>query len=95
VQRLIASGSDSQPGSSLFDRSSGCSLTQVFVFEPSKAYLRRSPRCWGDGALGRAALAINLALIAVSNPLFLYQIFVEGESTPDADFLVRDASRRS
>jgi glycosyltransferase involved in cell wall biosynthesis len=53
------------------------------------------PKVLGDGALGRAAVAANLALIGVSKTLFSYQIFVEAESTPDVDFLVSDAHVKS
>ncbi len=53
------------------------------------------PKVFGEGALGRTALAINRALIRVSPALFSYQIFVEAESTPDVDFLLRDAKQRS
>jgi glycosyltransferase involved in cell wall biosynthesis len=49
------------------------------------------PKAVGDGVLGRAAVALNVALIRVSKTLFSYQIYIEAESTPDVDFLVRDA----
>jgi glycosyltransferase involved in cell wall biosynthesis len=53
------------------------------------------PKALGDGALGRAAVAINLGLIRLAPTVFSYQIFIEAESTPDVDFLVRDAVLRS
>jgi glycosyltransferase involved in cell wall biosynthesis len=53
------------------------------------------PKALGDGLSGRAAVAINLALIRVNKTLFSYQIYIEAESTPDVDFLVRDAEDRS
>jgi hypothetical protein len=53
------------------------------------------PKAVGGGSLGRAAVAANLALIRLSKTLFSYQIFIEAESTPDVDFLVRDAAQRS
>jgi hypothetical protein len=53
------------------------------------------PKVLGDGLLGRAAVAANLGLIRLSKTLFSYQIFIEAESTPDVDFLVRDAQVRS
>jgi 2-polyprenyl-3-methyl-5-hydroxy-6-metoxy-1,4-benzoquinol methylase len=53
------------------------------------------PKVLGDGVLGRAAVALNIALIRVSKTLFSYQIYVEAESTPDVDFLVRDATDKS
>ena len=48
-----------------------------------------------EGALGKAALAVNLGLIRLAPTVFSYQIFVQAESTPDVDFLVRDAVHRS
>ena len=53
------------------------------------------PKVLGKGLLGRAAIAVNLALIRLSKPLFAYQIFIRAESTPDVDFLLRDAERMS
>jgi len=52
------------------------------------------PKVFG-GALGRVLLAVNLALIRVSKTVFAYQIFVEAESTPDIDFLLKDAREKS
>jgi glycosyltransferase involved in cell wall biosynthesis len=53
------------------------------------------PKVLGDGLLGRAALAANLALIRVSKTLFSYQIYVEAEGTPSVEFLVQDAEVKS
>ena len=53
------------------------------------------PKVLGNGRLARAAIAINLALIRVSKTLFSYQIYVEAESTPSVDFLLRDAKEKS
>jgi glycosyltransferase involved in cell wall biosynthesis len=53
------------------------------------------PKVLGQGAFGRAAVGANLALMRLSKTLFSYQIFIEAESTPDVDFLVRDAAQRS
>jgi len=53
------------------------------------------PKVLGDGHIGRAAVAVNLGLIRLSKTLFSYQIFIEAESTPDVDFLVRDAEVNS
>lgn len=53
------------------------------------------PKVLGDGALGKLALAGNLALIRLSRTLFSYQIYVEAESTPDVSFVLRDSRRRS
>ena len=51
------------------------------------------PKVLGNGFLGRAALAINQALIRISKSLFSYQIFVIAEATPDVDFILQDAKR--
>jgi len=53
------------------------------------------PKVFGNGLVGRAALALNLALIRVSKTMFSYQIYVEAETTPDVDFLLRDAREKS
>jgi glycosyltransferase involved in cell wall biosynthesis len=53
------------------------------------------PKVLGDGSLGKAAIQANLALIRLSKTLFSYQIFVVAESTPDVDFVLRDAKERS
>lgn len=53
------------------------------------------PKVLGKGLLGRAAVAANVALIRLSKTVFSYQIFVEVESTPAAEFLVQDACARS
>ena len=53
------------------------------------------PKVLGNGLAGRAAIAANIALIRLSKTLFSYQIFIEAESTPGVDFLVRDAEVRS
>jgi glycosyltransferase involved in cell wall biosynthesis len=51
------------------------------------------PLAIGDNFLSRAAIAINEALIRVSPGLFAYQIYIEAESTPNADFVL-DSARR-
>src|SRR5262249_49242273 len=53
------------------------------------------PKVLGDGLLGRGVVRINLLLIGLSKKLFSYQIYVEAESTPDVDFLLRNARQRS
>lgn len=53
------------------------------------------PKVLGDGALGKAAVAANVALIKLSRSLFSYQIYVEAESTPDVSFVLADSKRRS
>ncbi len=53
------------------------------------------PKVFGNGLIGRGALAANLALIRVSKTLFSYQIYIEAETTPDVDFLLADTTRQS
>jgi hypothetical protein len=53
------------------------------------------PKVLGDGPLGRAAIAANMALIKLSKSLFSYQIYVEAETTPSVEFLLRDAEVKS
>ena len=53
------------------------------------------PKVLGNGVLGRSALAANLALIRLSKSLFSYQIYVRAKTTPDVEFLLRDASEES
>jgi glycosyltransferase involved in cell wall biosynthesis len=53
------------------------------------------PKVLGNGWLGKAAIAANLALIRLSRSLFSYQIYVEAETTPDVSFVLADSRRRS
>jgi len=53
------------------------------------------PKVLGNGLLGRAAMGLNLLLIRFSKTTFSYQIYVEAETTPDIDFLLRDAKEKS
>jgi glycosyltransferase involved in cell wall biosynthesis len=53
------------------------------------------PKVLGEGMLGQAAVRANLALIRLSRTLFSYQIFIVAESTPDVDFVLADAKKRS
>jgi 2-polyprenyl-3-methyl-5-hydroxy-6-metoxy-1,4-benzoquinol methylase len=53
------------------------------------------PKVLGHGALGKAALALNRALIRISKTLFSYQIFVVAETTPGVEFILRDSRMRS
>jgi glycosyltransferase involved in cell wall biosynthesis len=53
------------------------------------------PKVLGDGFLGKAAVAGNVALIQLSKTLFSYQIYIEAETTPDVKFLLRDAKEKS
>ncbi|HVW24559.1 MAG TPA: bifunctional glycosyltransferase/class I SAM-dependent methyltransferase [Polyangiaceae bacterium] len=48
------------------------------------------PKVLGNGILGRTAVRVNLALIALSKTLFSYQILVEAETTPDVAFVLGD-----
>lgn len=50
------------------------------------------PKVFGKGRLGKMLLAVNLFLIRLSKSLFSYQIYIEAEARPDADFVIRDAS---
>jgi glycosyltransferase involved in cell wall biosynthesis len=83
--------------------------TRLFTFRAAQHLLRDSgfrikrvmgvpapfPKVFGNGAVGRGAVKLNLLLIRASRTLFSYQIFIEAESTPDVDFLVEDASVNS
>ena len=51
------------------------------------------PKVLGDGLLGKAALAANIALIRVLPSWFSYQIFVTAETTPAVEFVLRSAQR--
>ena len=53
------------------------------------------PKALGDGRLARVALALNGLLIRLSKTLFAYQIYIEAESTPDVDFVLRYGKERS
>jgi glycosyltransferase involved in cell wall biosynthesis len=53
------------------------------------------PKVFGNGILGKTAIAVNQLLIRISPTLFSYQIFVIAEGTPDVDFILRDSKRRS
>jgi glycosyltransferase involved in cell wall biosynthesis len=53
------------------------------------------PKVFGDGRLARAALAANQALIGLSKTIFAYQIYVEAETTPDADFVLETSKAAS
>ncbi|HKQ69220.1 MAG TPA: bifunctional glycosyltransferase/class I SAM-dependent methyltransferase [Polyangiaceae bacterium] len=53
------------------------------------------PKVLGEGLLGKAAVAANVALIRLSKTLFSYQIYVEADTTPNVEFLLRDAREKS
>jgi glycosyltransferase involved in cell wall biosynthesis len=83
--------------------------TRLFTFRSLRNLLRDSgfrikairgvpapfPKALGSGLLGRAALAMNQALIKVSKTIFAYQIYVEAETTPDADFVLETSKAAS
>lgn len=51
------------------------------------------PLAIGEGRLADALLRLNLALIRVSRAMFSFQIFAVADTTPDLDFLIRDAEQ--
>lgn len=53
------------------------------------------PKVLGEGLLGRWAVETNLALIRLSKTLFSYQFYIEAETSPDVDFVVRDTIAQS
>jgi len=53
------------------------------------------PKVFGDGALGRAAVFVNQALIDVAPTLFSYQIFVRAETRPGVDFVLKQAQEEA
>jgi glycosyltransferase involved in cell wall biosynthesis len=106
VQRLMLLGGQFNYGrAGILDRTH----TRLFTFRSIRHLLRDAgfrikaikgvpapfPKILGDGPVGKAAVAMNLGLIRLSRTMFSYQIFIEAESTPDVDFLVRDAKLRS
>jgi glycosyltransferase involved in cell wall biosynthesis len=106
VQRLmLLAGQFNYGRAGILDRTH----TRLFTFRSIRHLLRDAgfrvktikgvpapfPKVLGEGALGRGAVSLNLALIRLSRTMFSYQIFIEAESTPDVDFLVRDAKLRS
>ena len=65
-----------------------------FESRGSAACRRRSPRCSAT-ARWLAPRWASMALIRVSKTLFSYQIYIEAETTPDVDFVLRDTKERS
>jgi glycosyltransferase involved in cell wall biosynthesis len=53
------------------------------------------PKVFGDGLTGRALVKLNEALIRVSPTVFAYQMYIEAETTPDVDFVLRDTKQHS
>ncbi|HLK36954.1 MAG TPA: methyltransferase domain-containing protein [Polyangiaceae bacterium] len=106
VQRLmLAAGQFNYGKSGILDRTHA----RLFTFRSLQQLLRDAgfrikavkgvpapfPKVLGNGLLGRAATRANLGLIALSRTLFAYQIYVEAETTPGVDFLLRDAVTKS
>ncbi len=106
VQRLmLAFGQFNYGKAGILDRTH----TRLFTYRTLRHLLRDAgfsikrvrgvpapfPKVLGNGVLGKAAVSFNLALIGVSKTLFSYQIFIEAESTPDVDFVLRDAKDKS
>ncbi len=103
VQRLmLLAGQFNYGRAGILDRTH----TRLFTFRTLRRLLREEgyriravrgvpapfPKVLGHGWLGRAALALNSALIAVSKSLFSYQIYVEAECRPDVDFFLRSTA---
>jgi hypothetical protein len=106
VQRMmLAAGQFNYGKAGILDRTH----TRLFTFRTLEHLLRDQgfrvktirgvpapfPKVLGEGVLGKAAVAANLALIRVSKTLFSYQIYVEAETTPSVEFLLRDAKEKS
>ena len=106
VQRLMLLGGQFNYGKAgILDRTH----TRLFTFRSIEQLLRDEgfrikevrgvpapfPKVFGEGVLGKTAIAVNQALIKVSKTTFSYQIYIEAEGTPDVDFLVRDAIEKS
>jgi glycosyltransferase involved in cell wall biosynthesis len=106
IQRLMLLGGQFNYGKAgILDRTH----TRLFTFRTIHHLLRDAgfrikavkgipapfPKVLGEGLLGKAAVAANLALIEVSKTLFSYQIYIEAESTPSVEFLVHDAEVKS
>jgi glycosyltransferase involved in cell wall biosynthesis len=53
------------------------------------------PKVLGNGFLGKAALAVNTALIRLNRNLFSFQIFIVAETTPDVEFVLQDSKFHS
>jgi len=83
--------------------------TRLFTFRAIKHLLRDEgfrvtkikgipapfPKVLGNGRLGQAAVMLNLALIHLSKTLFSYQIYVEAESTPAVEYVLRHSREAS
>ncbi len=106
VQRLmLLAGQFNYGKAGILDRTH----TRLFTFRSLRHLLRDNgfrikelrgvpapfPKVLGNGVLGKAALAANLALIRLSKTLFSYQIYVEAETTPDVSFVLNDSREKS
>lgn len=106
VQRLmLALGQFNYGKAGILDRTH----TRLFTFRTLEHLLRDAgfrikrvrgvpapfPKVLGEGLLGKAAIAGNLALIRLSKTLFSYQIYIEAETTPPVEFVLRDAKEKS
>jgi 2-polyprenyl-3-methyl-5-hydroxy-6-metoxy-1,4-benzoquinol methylase len=104
VQRvMLALGQFNYGKTGILDRTH----TRLFTFRTLERLLRDAgfriktirgvpapfPKVLGNGVLGRTAVAVNTALIGVAKTLFSYQIYVEAETTPDTDFVLRENVR--
>jgi glycosyltransferase involved in cell wall biosynthesis len=106
VQRLMLLAGEFNYGKAgILDRTH----TRLFTFRSIRQLLRDNgfkvrsvrgvpapfPKVFGNGVLGKTALAVNQALIRVSKTLFSYQIYIEAETTPDVAFVLKDTQQRS
>jgi glycosyltransferase involved in cell wall biosynthesis len=106
VQRLmLLAGQFNYGKAGILDRTH----TRLFTFRSIRHLLRDSgfrikairgvpapfPKVLGEGLLGMTALNTNLALIRLSKTLFSYQIYIEAETTPAVEFILRDAQEKS
>jgi glycosyltransferase involved in cell wall biosynthesis len=106
VQRLmLAFGQFNYGKAGILDRTH----TRLFTFRSIKQLLEDEgfrigrvrgvpapfPKVLGDGILGKTAVKLNQALIALSPTLFSYQIYVEAKSTPNVDFILRNTKQMS
>ncbi len=104
IQRLmLALGQFNYGKAGILDRTH----TRLFTFRSLKQLLEDEgfqigrvrgvpapfPKVLGDNVLGRAALRANQALIAIAPTLFSYQIYVEAQTTPDLDFILRNTKQ--
>ena len=63
-------------------------LDAGFRIEEMRGVPAPFPKVFGNGVLGKAALAVNRVLIRISRTLFSYQIFVVAKGTPPVAFIL-------